>query len=76
VVEEQPDVVLVDVAVERIDALRVERRGAADETVDLVPLVEQLLGEVRAVLAGDPGDDGALHWGPMVVAGIARPPGR
>jgi hypothetical protein len=61
VVQEEPDALLVDVAVDRVDTLRVERGRAADDAVHLVPLLEQLLGEVRAVLSGDPGDEGALH---------------
>ena len=36
---------------------------AADHAVDLVSLVEQQLGEVRAVLAGDPGDECGLGHG-------------
>ena len=35
--------------------------GAADDAVDLVALVEQQLGEVGAVLAGDAGDEGGRH---------------
>ena len=41
---------------------RVERARAAHHAVDLVALLEQDLGEVRAVLARDPGDERlALH---------------
>ena len=36
-----------------------KRRGAADDAVDLVALLEQQLGEVRAVLPRDAGDQGA-----------------
>ena len=39
----------------------VEARRAADDAVDLVALLEQQLGQVRAVLAGDAGDQRALH---------------
>ena len=39
----------------------VERRGPADQAVDLVALAEQQFGEVGPVLAGDPGDQGSLH---------------
>ena len=56
VVEVQPGARLVRVVVEVLDAPGGERARAADEPVDLVALVEQQLGEVRAVLAGDAGD--------------------
>ena len=36
-------------------------RAAADHADDLVALVEQQLGEVRAVLAGDAGDERAFR---------------
>jgi hypothetical protein len=34
--------------------------GAAHHAVDLVALLEQEVGQVGTVLAGDPGDEGAL----------------
>jgi hypothetical protein len=34
---------------------------AADESVDVVALLEQELGEVETVLAGDSGDESAGH---------------
>src|SRR5262249_45521771 len=43
-----------------LDAPVIRRAGAADDRVDLVALVEQELREVRAVLAGDAGDE-RLH---------------
>jgi RNA polymerase sigma-70 factor, ECF subfamily len=42
------------------DALEVDGAGPADHADDLVALVEQQLGQVGAVLAGDAGDDDAL----------------
>ena len=56
VVEEELDVLLVAVPVDGIDPLGVERRRAPDDAVDLVALVEELLGEERPVLTGDAGD--------------------
>ncbi len=56
VVEEEPRLRLVRIAVEVVDPPGVERAGAADQPVDLVALLQEKLGEVRAVLAGDPGD--------------------
>src|SRR5205807_424873 len=46
-----------------IEPFGVERAGAADDPVDLVALGQQQLGQVRAVLAGDAGDERALHDG-------------
>ena len=43
-----------------VDTLTALGRGAADDAVYLVALLEQKLGEVRTVLAGDAGDEGAL----------------
>jgi hypothetical protein len=54
-VEEEPRLRLVRVAIEMVDPARVERAGAADQPVDLVALLQEQLGEVGAVLAGDPG---------------------
>jgi hypothetical protein len=50
-----PDLALVLVAVEVLDAARVEGRRAPDEAVDDVALGEEDLGQVRAVLACDGG---------------------
>jgi len=55
VVEEEPRLRLVRIAIEMVDPARVERAGAADQPVDLVALLQEQLGEVGAVLAGDPG---------------------
>jgi hypothetical protein len=46
----------VRVAVQVVDAVGVEERRAALDAVHLVALVEQELGEIGAVLAGDAGD--------------------
>ena len=43
-----------------IDAVGVERRCAALDAVDLVALLEQKLGQIRAVLARDAGDQRLL----------------
>ena len=60
VVQGQPAGRLVRVLVDVVDALGVERGRAADQPVHLVALREQQLGEVRAVLAGDAGDQSGL----------------
>ena len=45
---------------------------AADQAVDVVPLLEQQLGEVEAVLAGDSGDESAGHARILSGAPIVR----
>jgi hypothetical protein len=55
VVEDEPPVCLVGPLVEVLDPRGVERRGAADDAVDLVALLQQEVGEAGAVLAGDAG---------------------
>jgi len=47
---------LMGILVEMVDALGIERRGAAFQTVDLISLGQQELRQVRTVLAGNPGD--------------------
>src|SRR4029079_17619353 len=47
----------LDIAEDVVDARGVERARAADHPVDVVALLEQDLGEVRAVLARDAGDE-------------------
>lgn len=46
---------------ELVDAAGIEKRSAALETVDFVPLIEKEFGKVCAVLAGDSGDEGFFH---------------
>jgi hypothetical protein len=61
VVGEKADARLVRVVVEVIDPVGVEARGTADDAVDLVALLQQELGQVGAVLAGDAGDQRTLR---------------
>ena len=51
---------LVDIAVEVLDPLGAKRALPANEAVHLIPLVEEKLGQIRAVLAGDPGNERAF----------------
>ena len=44
------------------DTQLVERRNPADDTVRLVPLLDQKLSEVRTVLACDACDEGYFLW--------------
>jgi len=57
VVQHEALVLDVRVFVDVVDALGIEERRAALDAVDFVALVEQELGEVGAVLAGDAGDE-------------------
>src|SRR6185436_16401454 len=66
VVQDEPAVVHVRVLVQVVDALGVEERGAPLDAMDDVTLLQQKLGEIGAVLAGDAGDQGdfrLLHGG-------------
>jgi hypothetical protein len=51
----------VRVAVKVLDPLGIERAGAPHDPVHLVPLLLEQVRQVRAVLAGDAGDEG-LSW--------------
>ena len=48
------------VVMEVIDARSIEGAGSANQSVDLIALLQQLLGHVGAILPGDPGDEGPL----------------
>ena len=61
VMQVQAHAALVRILVQMIDAVGVERGGAALDAVNLVALVEQQLRQVGAVLAGDAGDQGSFH---------------
>jgi len=49
------------VLINMIHALRVERGRSSLQSMDLVALFEQKLGQIRAVLASCPGDQGFAH---------------
>ena len=61
VVHEEPHVLLVRVVVEVVYPVGVKERRPTLYPVDNVALVEQELGEVGAVLAGDSGDECDSH---------------
>ena len=62
---EQVALVQRDPVAQVLDALEPLGRGAAHHPVHLVALLEQQLGQVRAVLARDPGDQRAAHPGQL-----------
>ncbi len=51
----------VEILVDVVDAVGVEARRAALQSVDLIPLGEEELGQIRPVLAGDAGDQCDFH---------------
>jgi hypothetical protein len=57
VMQEKPDAGVVAVAVEVIDALGVQQRGTALDAVHDIALRQQEIGEVGAILTGDPGNE-------------------
>ena len=57
VVQEESRIRIMRIQIEVIDARGVEGRRAPDQAVDDVALVEQLLGQIGAVLAGDTRDE-------------------
>ena len=61
IVQEESWIALVQVLEDMDDAAAVERGRAADDAVHLVAFLEQELGEIRAVLPGDPGNKRPLH---------------
>ena len=63
----------VRILVEMVDAVGVERGGAALDAVDLIALGEQELRQVGAILASDAGNKGFLH-GRVEISGAFLPP--
>jgi hypothetical protein len=61
VVQDEALVLHMRVFVDVVHALGVEQRRPPLDAVNLVALVEQELGQVAAVLAGDAGDEGFFH---------------
>jgi hypothetical protein len=61
VVKDEALVRFVWILIEMVDAVGIEQRRASLDTVDFVSFVEQQLGEIGAVLAGDACDQCNLH---------------
>ena len=53
IVQDHAAVRLVRIAVQMVDPIGVERRGATFDAMHLVALIEQELGEICAILPGD-----------------------
>jgi hypothetical protein len=59
-VQNEAAVASLGVLVEMVDAVGVEKRSATLDAMDDVALLEEELGEVRAILSGDARDEGYL----------------
>ena len=69
-VQEEPRLGVVRVLVDGVDPARVEGGRPTHQTVDLVALGEQQLGQVGPVLPRDPRDQGLLHHRHIALSGI------
>jgi hypothetical protein len=56
IVEKQPGVGIVGIHIDVVDAVGIEGAGAAENAVDFIVFLQQQLGQVRAILAGDAGN--------------------
>ena len=64
VMQEELHAVDVRILVKMLDAISVERAGAADDAVHLVAFAQQQFREIRSILSGDAGDQRfATHRG-------------
>ena len=59
--EEKPRILPVRILVDVVHSPRVEGPGAADDPVHLVAFCQEELGEIRAVLPRDAGDESFFH---------------
>mmetsp|Transcript_47033 Transcript_47033/g.87364 ORF Transcript_47033/g.87364 Transcript_47033/m.87364 type:complete len:234 (+) Transcript_47033:55-756(+) len=66
IVKVELDASLVAVLVDVVDTAGVEGRGAADDAVNLVSLVNQQLGQIGSILSSDPSDERNLPRGRIV----------
>lgn len=51
VVQEQTHATFVSVSIKMLDSASVERRGAANQAVNNIALLQQQLGQIRSILA-------------------------
>ena len=62
VVKKKLYVVDMRILIEVLDALCVERRRAANDTMDFVPLIEKEFGKIGSVLTRNSCDESFLHF--------------
>src|SRR5437868_3132393 len=70
--QKKTDAVNVRVDVKMIDAGSVEGARPPDYSVNLVTFFQQQIGQITSILAGDPGDQGALHLASGIKSNRAR----
>src|SRR6185295_6361730 len=72
VMQDEATIGYVGILIEMVDALGIEKRRAPFHAVDHIPFVQQQLGQVSAVLAGDSGNQcSAVHWLPSFGSSIS-----
>lgn len=52
-----------------IDPTTIERRRPANQSMNLIALIQQLLGHIRAILTGHTGDEGTPLLGHFLLQG-------
>ena len=70
--QKHSDAVDVGIGIKMIDARSVERAGAANDPVDFVALLQQQIGQITTVLAGDAGDECFFHVQRLALARIGE----
>src|SRR6266550_2381400 len=70
--QKKTDAVNVRIDVKMIDAGGVEGARPPDYSVNLVAFFQQQIGQITSILAGDPGDQGALHLASGIKSNRAR----
>ena len=61
VMEKEARVFVVGIPIEVVDPIRIERAGATNDTVNFVTFFEKQLGQIRAILARNSGDQCLFH---------------
>ena len=66
VVKHQAPLFLVGVLIQVVDAVGIQQGSAALDAMHFVPLFEQELGEIGAILTGDAGDQSSFQEGVLL----------
>jgi hypothetical protein len=61
VMEKEAGLRIVRVPIDVLDAIRVKGAGPPDQSMDLIALLHQGLGQVGSVLSGDASDERSFH---------------
>src|SRR5438045_5861459 len=70
--QKKTDAVNVRIDVKMIDAGGIEGARPPDYSVNLVAFFQQQIGQITSILAGDPGNQGALHLASGIKSNRAR----